>query len=132
MFLPPLAVAAVRFSRAVSDIVDACSLVLHTPTLHGRAINFASGTDTRVKDIVQYIVEYIEDKLGATIEHRAARPGEVQRFPADISLARCIGFGISRNTPTSRTDSRACRSSSSPSRFGDYSFKGLDGGHDMS
>lgn len=80
--------SATRDYLYVSDIVGAYNLVLRTPTLRGQAINFASGKDTRVRDIV----EYVADKFGARIEHRDARPGEVQRFPADISLAKSIGF----------------------------------------
>ncbi|ACC43750.1 NAD-dependent epimerase/dehydratase family protein [Mycobacterium marinum] len=72
----------------ISDIVNAYNLILQTPSLRGQTINFASGKDTCVKDIV----EYVAGKFDATIEHRDARPGEVQRFPADISLARSIGF----------------------------------------
>lgn len=108
--------SATRDYLYVSDIVGAYNLVLRTPTLRGQAINFASGKDTRVRDIV----EYVADKFGARIEHRDARPGEVQRFPADISLAKASGssrkskFGtasiaisigprISPNTHMSRT-----------------------------
>ncbi|BBX55529.1 hypothetical protein MSHO_08740 [Mycobacterium shottsii] len=72
----------------ISDIVNAYNLILQTPSLRGQTINFAIGKDTCVKDIV----EYVAGKFDATIEHRDARPGEVQRFPADISLARSIGF----------------------------------------
>ncbi|SPM38137.1 Nucleoside-diphosphate-sugar epimerase [Mycobacterium numidiamassiliense] len=79
---------ATRDYLYVSDIVNAYNLVLKDSTLRGRAVNFASGKNTRVKDIV----EYIASTFDAKIEHRDARPGEVARFPADISLAKSIGF----------------------------------------
>lgn len=72
----------------VSDIVAAYNLVLHNTGLQGQAINFASGKNTRVRDIV----EYIADKFDAKIAHREARAGEVARFPANIDLAKSIGF----------------------------------------
>lgn len=45
--------SATRDYLYVSDIVGAYNLVLRTPTLRGQAINFASGKDTRVRDIVE-------------------------------------------------------------------------------
>ena len=79
---------ATRDFMHVSDLVGAYNLVLDHPELAGKAINFASGVDTSVKDIAEYIAK----KLDAEIEHGPARPGEVMRFPADISLAKSIGF----------------------------------------
>jgi len=72
----------------VSDLVQAYDIVLQHPELSGKAINFASGVNTSTKDIAEYIAK----KLGAEIEYGPARPGEVSRFPADISLARSLGF----------------------------------------
>lgn len=80
--------SATRDYLYVSDIVNAYNLVLHNTALRGRAINFASGIDTQVKDIV----EYIAGKFDAKIARGEARPGEVARFPADIGLANSIGF----------------------------------------
>ncbi len=80
--------SATRDYLHVSDLVAAYALVLEHPELKGQAINFASGVNTSVKDIATYIA----DKLGATIVNGPARPGEVQRFPADISLATSLGF----------------------------------------
>lgn len=79
---------ATRDYLHVSDLVQAYNLVLEHPELSGKAINFASGTNTKVKDIAEYIAK----AFGVNIEHGPARPGEVQRFPADISLAKSIGF----------------------------------------
>ena len=79
---------ATRDYLNIDDLVQAYNLVLHHPELAGKAINFASGVNTQVKDIAEYIAK----AFGAEIEYGPARPGEVQRFPADISLARSIGF----------------------------------------
>ncbi len=79
---------ATRDYLNIDDLIEAYMLVLHHPELAGKAINFASGTNTQIKEIAEYIAK----AFGANIEHGPARPGEVQRFPADISLARSIGF----------------------------------------
>jgi nucleoside-diphosphate-sugar epimerase len=80
--------SATRDYLHVSDAVDAYRLVLETPDLQGRAINFASGTNTRVRDIA----EYIAAKFGTRVVNGPARPGEVTRFPASVALAQSIGF----------------------------------------
>lgn len=80
--------SATRDYLYVSDLVDAYELVMETKGLEGKAINFASGINTSVKDIA----EYISKKFGAEIKHGPARPGEVSRFPADISFAKRFGF----------------------------------------
>lgn len=72
----------------VSDVVRAYLLVLDTPGLRGRAINFASGSNTSVRDIA----EYVADKYQVRVVKGPARPGEVARYPANIDLARSIGF----------------------------------------
>jgi dTDP-glucose 4,6-dehydratase len=79
---------ATRDYLHVSDLVAAYNLVLDHPELDGKVVNFGSGVNTSVKDIA----EYISKKLGAEIEYGPARPGEVMRFPADISFARSLGF----------------------------------------
>lgn len=79
---------ATRDYLYVSDVIDAYKLVLQTTNLRGQAINFASGRDTCVTDIVEYIANH----FNATIKHEPARPGEVIRFPADITLAKSLGF----------------------------------------
>lgn len=72
----------------VSDIIQAYHLVLHTPALAGRAINFASGENVSVKDIAEYIAR----QLNVSVQFGPPRPGEVNRFPADISLAKSLGY----------------------------------------
>jgi len=79
---------ATRDYLHVSDLVAAYNLVLDHPELDGKVINFASGVNTSVKDIAEYIAK----KLNAEIEYGPARPGEVTRFPADISFAKSLGF----------------------------------------
>jgi dTDP-glucose 4,6-dehydratase len=79
---------ATRDYSHVSDIVRGYNLVLNTRGLAGKAINFASGKDTAVKDIAEYIAK----KLNVLVTHGPARPGEVVRFPADISFAHSLGY----------------------------------------
>lgn len=80
--------SATRDYLHVSDLVAAYELVMNTSGLDGKSINFASGKNTSVKDIAEYISKY----FNAEITHGPARPGEVMRFPADISFAKSIGF----------------------------------------
>ncbi|MBI2039442.1 MAG: NAD-dependent epimerase/dehydratase family protein [Candidatus Niyogibacteria bacterium] len=79
---------ATRDYLHVQDIVQGYRLALETPSLKGRAINFASGRNIKIKDIIDFIAR----ELRAPVVHAEARPGEVSRFPADISLARSFGF----------------------------------------
>lgn len=79
---------ATRDYLHVSDVVQGYCLVLDTPNLAGRAINFASGTNTRVKDIANYVA----GKFGSEVVNGPARPGEVSRFPASIEVAKSLGF----------------------------------------
>ena len=72
----------------VSDIVQAYDLVFNTTGLAGKAINFASGKNTKIKDIADYIAK----KLNVKVVHGPSRPGEVSRFPADISFAKSLGY----------------------------------------
>lgn len=72
----------------VADVVNAFKLLVNTPNLSGETINFASGTNTSVIDIVNYIAK----KFKVKVEHGASRPGEVMMFPANIAKARAIGF----------------------------------------
>ena len=80
--------SATRDYLYVADLVSAYELVMETEGLSGKAINFASGTNTSVKDIANYIAK----KFAGEVKHGPARPGEVTRFPADITLAKSIGF----------------------------------------
>lgn len=72
----------------IDDAVQAYNLVLNNQNLKGRAINFASGKSTTVKEIVEYVAK----KFDAKIIHGSARVGEVMRIPADISFARSLGY----------------------------------------
>ena len=80
--------SATRDYLHVSDVIEAYRLVFESHNLTGRAINFASGTNTSVRDIA----EYIAAKFSARVVKGPARPGEVARFPASIALAKSIGF----------------------------------------
>lgn len=81
--------SATRDYLYISDLIDAYHIVLkNDEKLAGKVINFASGVDTSVKDIAEYIAK----KLDGEIEYGPARPGEVSRFPADISFATSLGF----------------------------------------
>jgi dTDP-glucose 4,6-dehydratase len=79
---------ATRDYLHVSDLVRAYELVMETKGLGGKSVNFGSGVNTSVKDIA----EYIGKKFNAEVKHGPARPGEVSRFPADISFAKSLGF----------------------------------------
>jgi dTDP-glucose 4,6-dehydratase len=72
----------------VSDIVKAYHLVLNNKNLKGKTVNFASGKNTKVADIADYIAK----KFKVKIVHAPARTGEVQRFPADITFAKSLGY----------------------------------------
>ncbi len=80
--------SATRDYLHVSDLVRAYELVMETPGLDGKSINFGSGINTSVLDIATYIAK----QFNAEIKHGPARPGEVTRFPADISYAKSLGF----------------------------------------
>ncbi len=80
---------ATRDYSYISDTVNAYSIVLdNEQKLRGKVINFASGENTAVKDIAQYIAK----KFNVKVVHGPARPGEVMRFPADISFAKSLGY----------------------------------------
>jgi dTDP-glucose 4,6-dehydratase len=73
----------------IDDLIAAYLLVFENrKKLNGLAINFASGKSTSVGAIVRYVAK----KMNAKVEKKPARPGEVRDFPADISLAKKIGF----------------------------------------
>jgi len=80
--------SATRDFSHISDIVRGYNLILNNDQLKGRAINLASGTNTSVKDIAEYIAK----KMKVPITHGPARLGEVMRFPSDISFARSLGY----------------------------------------
>lgn len=72
----------------ISDMIQAYDMVLRDKTLKGKVINFASGQSTSIKDIAEYIAK----KFKVNVVHGPARPGEVSRFPADISFAKSLGY----------------------------------------
>lgn len=72
----------------INDVVSAFSILLINQKLDGQTINFASGKNTSVIDIASYIAK----KLKVKINHGPSRQGEVMSFPANISLARSLGF----------------------------------------
>lgn len=78
---------ACRDYSHISDIVMGYHLVLNN-NLKGKAINFASGQNIKVKDIAEYIAK----KFGVKVIYGPPRPGEVSRFPADISFAKSLGY----------------------------------------
>lgn len=72
----------------VDDVIQAYNMVLNNKDLKGKVVNIASGHSISVKDIVEYIAK----KFDANIVNKPDRPGEVKRFPADISFAKSLGF----------------------------------------
>jgi len=79
---------ATRDYTHVSDIVAGYNIVLENRSLKGAVVNFASGENIRVGDIAKYIAK----KLGVSVVYGPARPGEVSRFPADVSFAHSLGY----------------------------------------
>jgi len=78
----------------IKDAVNAYDLVFKTPAkLYGKAINFGTGRDISINEIV----EFISLRLGNRLEpiYAPERPGEVRRLCADITLAQQeLGFEV--------------------------------------
>jgi dTDP-glucose 4,6-dehydratase len=72
----------------VDDVVSAYSLVLQEQHLHGEVVNFGTGETPSIREIAEFIAR----RLGATVEHGPARPGEVPGFKLDSTKARQLGF----------------------------------------
>jgi dTDP-glucose 4,6-dehydratase len=72
----------------VNDVVSAYSLVLEEQELRGEVVNFGTGETPSIKEIAEFIAR----RLGATVERRGARPGEVAGFKLDTTKARRLGF----------------------------------------
>ena len=74
----------------VTDIVLGYNLILENDSsaLRGEAINLASGCETRICDIATFIAS----ELKVDVLRGEPRPGEVSRFPADISAAKTLGY----------------------------------------
>lgn len=79
---------ATRDYSHVSDIIRGYMLVLKNNQLAGKTVNLASGQNTSVKDIANFIAK----KMRVKITHVDPRPGEVKRFPANITLASELGY----------------------------------------
>jgi len=79
---------ATRDFSHVSDVIRGYGMVLERNDLKGEVINLASGQNTSVKDIAEYIAK----KIGVQVLHGPARLGEVSNFLADISLAKSFGY----------------------------------------
>lgn len=72
----------------IGDVVKSLDALVNNHKLDGQVINFASGRNTSVIAIANYIAK----KFKVTVKHGLARPGEVGKFPADISKVRKLGF----------------------------------------
>lgn len=73
----------------ISDLVEAYMLIFESSGLAGEVINFGTGEETKVVDIVQYIA----GKFNIPVEHLPPRPGEVARLKVDFSKAqKLLGF----------------------------------------
>jgi len=82
---------ATRDYLNIDDLVQPNILVLHHPELSGKAINFASGINTSIKDIAEYIAKRSE-------QYRAWSSASWRGlgFPADIRLRRALASAASR------------------------------------
>lgn len=72
----------------ITDLVSAYDLILRTKKTAGRAYNFATGIQTSVRDIAQYIA----GKCGVAVEYQKPRSGEVMAFLADTAHSKKLGF----------------------------------------
>ena len=72
----------------IDDVVQAYDLMVRLENTAGEVYNFGTGTETSVKEIVEYIAK----KFGVGVEHIEARPGEVTNFCADITKVKKLGF----------------------------------------
>lgn len=74
----------------VDDIVRAYDLILNHPTPIREPVNFGTGTDVRIVDLANRIIELCGRDFAPV--HVEERPGEVTRLVADISRARALGW----------------------------------------
>lgn len=81
-----------RDYMSVRDAVNAYKVSLNKELI-GKVVNFGTGKTIKIKDLAETIVKQINSSL--IPEYVNARPGEVQRLCADITLAKSLGF-----TPT--------------------------------
>lgn len=79
----------------VGDLVEAVWAALTAGRTARGLYQIASGMETSINDLFAMLADLAEDRLGRrpAVEYRPARPGEVARNFADISLARKdLGF----------------------------------------
>jgi len=77
----------------VEDTVQAIIDIYLSDNTRGKTINIATGKEISVKKLVSLIMEQMNCKL--KIKHQVARPGDVRRHKADISLAKkLINFKV--------------------------------------
>ena len=74
----------------IDDIVRAYDLILNHPTPIREPVNFGTGTDVRILDLANRIIELCGRDFAPV--HVEERPGEVTRLVADISRARALGW----------------------------------------
>ena len=72
----------------IDDLVQAYNLILNRTDLVGETINLGSGSIASVGEIA----EFVAGELGASIEYRPGRSGEVEGFHLDSTKARGLGF----------------------------------------
>jgi len=72
----------------IDDLIKGYLLILDHELPPGGVINFGSGKETSVLEIAEYIVK----KLKTKIKFTKSRPGEVNKFIADILKAKKLGY----------------------------------------
>lgn len=70
----------------VGDIVDAAVRAYQEPATRGRAMNVASGQETRIEDLVASILALLG--VESRVVHGPPRPGDVRRHCGAIDVAR--------------------------------------------
>jgi nucleoside-diphosphate-sugar epimerase len=73
----------------VEDAVEGYKVASKTEMI-GKTINFGTGKTVKIKDLAEMVVKFTGANV--TPEHISARPGEVERLCADITLAESLGF----------------------------------------
>lgn len=72
----------------IDDVVKSLDTLVNDRRLDGQVINFASGKNTSIIKIANYVAK----KLQAKVARGPGRPGEVMAFPANIAKAQKLGF----------------------------------------
>lgn len=72
----------------VSDVVSVYEFLLDKHDLKGEVVNAGSGETISIKEVATAI----QERTGAVIQYRPARPGEVPGFELDSSFARRLGW----------------------------------------